>query len=87
MKKALIFRFALVIVTVMSICVLSAIMLISSTEQESRKNEMITSLGLICEIYEDEDSHDYELANRLSKIIGDARVSFIDSTGMVFVDT
>ncbi len=87
MKKALIFRFALVIVIVMSICMLSAIMLISNTEQESRKKEMITSLGLICEIYEDEENHDYELANRLSKIIGDARVSFIDSSGMVFVDT
>ena len=48
---------------------------------------MLTSLGLIKEIYEDEQEHDYELAGRLSSLIGNARVSFINSSGEVFVDT
>lgn len=87
MKKALIVRFLIVIAIVMSVCVVSATALLSSTEQNVRKSDMLTSLGLIKEIYEDEQEHDYELANRLSSLIGNARVSFINSSGEVFVDT
>lgn len=87
MKKALIVRFLIVIAIVMSVCVVSATALLSSTEQNVRKSDMLTSLGLIKEIYEDEPEHDYELAYRLSSLIGDARVSFINSNGEVFVDT
>ena len=87
MKKALIVRFLIVIAIVMSVCVVSATALLSSTEQNVRKSDMLTSLGLIKEIYEDEPEHDYELAYRLSSLIGDARVSFINSDGEVFVDT
>ena len=87
MKKALIVRFLIVIAIVMSVCVVSATALLSSTEQNVRKSDMLTSLGLIKEIYEDEQEHDYELAGRLSSLIGNARVSFINSSGEVFVDT
>lgn len=87
MKKALIVRFLIVIAIVMSVCVVSATALLSSTEQNVRKSDMLTSLGLIREIYEDEPNHDYDLANRLSSLIGDARVSFINKDGTVFVDT
>ena len=38
-------------------------------------------------IYEDETDHDYDLANRLSSLVGNARVSFINKDGTVFVDT
>ena len=81
MKKALIVRFLIVIAIVMSVCVVSATALLSSTEQNVRKSDMLTSLGLIKEIYEDEQEHDYELAGRLSSLIGNARVSFINSSG------
>lgn len=87
MKKALIVRFLIVIAIVMSVCVVSATALLSSTEQNVRKSDMLTSLGLIREIYEDEPNHDYDLANRLSSLIGNARVSFINKEGTVFVDT
>lgn len=87
MKKALIVRFLIVIAIVMSVCVVSATALLSSTEQNVRKSDMLTSLGLIREIYEDETDHDYDLANRLSSLIGNARVSFINKEGTVFVDT
>ncbi len=87
MKKALIVRFLAVIAIVMAVCVVSATALLSSTEQNVRKSDMLTSLGLIREIYEDEPNHDYDLAYRLSSLIGDARVSFIDKDGTVFVDT
>ncbi|MGN0610334.1 MAG: sensor histidine kinase [Ruminiclostridium sp.] len=87
MKKALIVRFLIVIAIVMSVCVVSATALLSSTEQNVRKSDMLTSLGLIKEIYEDEQEHDYELAGRLSSLIGNARVSFINGSGEVFVDT
>ena len=87
MKKALIVRFLIVIAIVMSVCVVSATALLSSTEQNVRKSDMLTSLGLIREIYEDEPNHDYDLANRLSSLIGNARVSFINKDGTVFVDT
>ena len=87
MKKALIVRFLIVIAIVMSVCIVSATALLSSTEQNVRKSDMLTSLGLIREIYEDEPSHDYDLAYRLSSLIGDARVSFINKDGTVFVDT
>ena len=87
MKKALIVRFLIVIAIVMSVCVVSGTALLSSTEQNVRKSDMLTSLGLIKEIYEDEQEHDYELAGRLSSLIGNARVSFINSSGEVFVDT
>lgn len=87
MKKALIVRFLIVIAIVMSVCVVSATALLSSTEQNVRKSDMLTSLGLIREIYEDEPNHDYDLAYRLSSLIGNARVSFINKEGTVFVDT
>ena len=87
MKKALIVRFLIVIAIVMSVCVVSATALLSSTEQNVRKSDMLTSLGLIREIYEDEPNHDYDLAYRLSSLIGNARVSFINKDGTVFVDT
>lgn len=87
MKKALIVRFLIVIAIVMSVCVVSATALLSSTEQNVRKSDMLTSLGLIRVIYEDETDHDYDLANRLSSLIGNARVSFINKDGTVFVDT
>lgn len=87
MKKALIVRFLIVMAIVMSVCVVSATALLSSTEQNVRKSDMLTSLGLIREIYEDETNHDYDLANRLSSLIGNARVSFINKEGTVFVDT
>lgn len=87
MKKALIVRFLIVMAIVMSVCVVSATALLSSTEQNVRKSDMLTSLGLIREIYEDEPNHDYDLANRLSSLIGNARVSFINKEGTVFVDT
>ena len=87
MKKALIVRFLIVIAIVMSVCIVSATALLSSTEQNVRKSDMLTSLGLIREIYEDEPSHDYDLAYRLSSLIGNARVSFINKDGTVFVDT
>lgn len=87
MKKALIVRFLIVIAIVMSVCVVSATALLSSTEQNVRKSDMLTSLGLIRVIYEDEADHDYDLANRLSSLVGNARVSFINKDGTVFVDT
>lgn len=87
MKKALIVRFLIVIAIVMSVCVVSATALLSSTEQNVRKSDMLTSLGLIRVIYEDEANHDYDLANRLSSLVGNARVSFINKDGTVFVDT
>jgi len=87
MKKALIVRFLIVIAIVMSVCVVSATALLSSTEQNVRKSDMLTSLGLIRVIYEDETDHDYDLANRLSSLVGNARVSFINKDGTVFVDT
>lgn len=87
MKKALIVRFLIVIAIVMSVCVVSATALLSSTEQNVRKSDMLTSLGLIRVIYEDEADHDYDLANRLSSLVGNARVSFINKNGTVFVDT
>lgn len=87
MKKALIVRFLIVMAIVMSVCVVSATALLSSTEQNVRKSDMLTSLGIIREIYEDETNHDYDLANRLSSLIGNARVSFINKEGTVFVDT
>lgn len=71
----------------MSVCVVSATALLSSTEQNVRKSDMLTSLGLIRVIYEDEANHDYDLANRLSSLVGNARVSFINKDGTVFVDT
>ena len=50
MKKALIVRFLIVIAIVMSVCVVSATALLSSTEQNVRKSDMLTSLGLIRDI-------------------------------------
>lgn len=87
MKKALMLRFAIIIAVVITVCTFSATVLISNVEQDSRENEMITQLGLICEIYNDEENHDYALAEKLSEIIHGARVSFIDSSGKVTVDT
>ncbi len=87
MKKALILRFLIVIAIVAAVCTASAIFLISNTEQEVRKQDMLTQLGLICEIYNDEEKHDYELAYRLSNLTDGARMSFVDSNGKVFVDT
>ena len=51
MKKALIVRFLIVIAIVMSVCVLvSATALLSSTEQNVRKSDMLTSRTYPCDI-------------------------------------
>ena len=68
MKKALIVRFLIVIAIVMSVCVVSATALLSSTEQNVRKSDMLTSLGLIKEIYEDYKKYDNNKKSLLDSV-------------------